>query len=230
MGVRNMVKCALFAALSALFVAVAALQTRNNLPTVADSRPLILLDAGHGGFDGGTVASDDTVEKDINLEVTTDLSVVLRLLGYRVSTTRKTDTALDDDPTKTIRERKRADMAARLALYDAASLVISIHQNHFPDASCRGTQVFYSTNHPDSEVLAEKIRQATVSRLQPDNRRACKAGSKDILLLHKTTSPAVIVECGFLSNPEERALLKSEHYRRRLALAFADGIVQFQPT
>lgn len=227
---RKRYLCALFAALSALFVAVAALQTRNNLPTVADSRPLILLDAGHGGFDGGTVASDDTVEKDINLEVTTDLSVVLRLLGYRVSTTRKTDTALDDDPTKTIRERKRADMAARLALYDTASLVISIHQNHFPDASCRGTQVFYSTNHPDSEVLAEKIRQATVSRLQPDNRRACKAGSKDILLLHKTTSPAVIVECGFLSNPEERALLKSEHYRRRLALAFADGIVQFQPT
>ena len=140
---RKRYLCALFAALSALFVAVAALQTRNNLPTVADSRPLILLDAGHGGFDGGTVASDDTVEKDINLEVTTDLSVVLRLLGYRVSTTRKTDTALDDDPAKTIRERKRADMAARLALYDAASLVISIHQNHFPDASCRGTESLF---------------------------------------------------------------------------------------
>ena len=227
---RKQYLCGVLAALSALFVAVACLQTGQNRPADVLPQPHILLDAGHGGFDGGTVASDGTVEKDINLEVTTDLSVVLRLLGYRVAMTRTADEALEDDPSLTVRQRKRADMAARLALYEQATLVVGIHQNHFPDASCKGTQVFYSANHPDGVLLAEHIRQAVVSRLQPDNHRACKAGSADILLLHKTTVPAVLVECGFLSNPEELSLLKSDGYRRRLALSVAAGILQYRPS
>lgn len=222
--------CTVFAVISAAFVAVACLQTKQNLPTAASPQPVILLDAGHGGFDGGAVASDGTVEKDINLKVTTDLSVVLRLLGYRVELTRTADTALEDDPSQTIRQRKRTDMAARLALYEQVSLVIGIHQNHFPDRSCSGTQVFYSANHPDSALLAEHIREAVSARLQPDNQRTCKAGTSDILLLHKTTVPAVLVECGFLSNPEELTLLKTDRYRRQLALSVAVGIVQYRPS
>ena len=222
---RKRYLCALFAALSALFVAVAALQTRNNLPTVADSRPLILLDAGHGGFDGGTVASDDTVEKDINLEVTTDLSVVLRLLGYRVAMTRDTDTALDDDPTKTIRERKRADMAARLALYDAASLVISIHQNHFTDSKYSGAQVFYNRNDT-GQRLAEIMQTNLVQTVNRNSNRKSKKAD-GVYLMEHAQIPGVLVECGFLSNTAEDVKLRTPEYQKKLCCVIGATLSQF---
>ena len=197
--------------------------------TASAPRPIILVDAGHGGFDGGTVAADGTVEKDINLAMATDLSVVLRLLGYRVEMTREADAALCEDDGLSIREKKRADMAKRLAMYDDASAVISIHQNHFPDSTCKGTQVLYAPNNADSQVLGKRIRTAVVEKLQPQNNRELKAGTRDVLLLYRTASPAVLVECGFLSNPEECANMKTAAYRLQMALAIAEGLVKFQP-
>lgn len=191
--------------------------------------PLVLIDAGHGGFDGGAVAADGTVEKDINLAMATDLSVVLRLMGYRVQMTRQEDVALCEDPSLSIRENKRADMAERLALYDSADAVISIHQNHFPDTACKGTQLWYSPNNSGSEVLGRYVRESVLQNVQPDNTRELKAGTKDVLLLHRTTSPAVLVECGFLSNPQECENMKTSGYRLQLALAIAEGLIHYQP-
>ncbi len=189
--------------------------------------PLITVDAGHGDFDGGAVASDGTKEKDINLAVALPLADVLRLCGCRVAMTRTDDTALCKETDRSIRERKVADMKARLSIFETADLNISIHQNMFSATAYHGAQMFYSTNHPQSQLLAEAVRAQVVAGLQPDNTRALKAGNRDIYLLYKTTKPTVLVECGFLSNAAERDALKSAAYQRQFAFAIASGVMAF---
>lgn len=191
--------------------------------------PLILIDAGHGGTDGGAVASDGTLEKDINLDVSLKLYDFLRFFGYAVQMTRTEDVSLHDAEADTVRERKVSDMHHRLALYDEADLVISIHQNKFGQASCHGAQLFYSPNHPASEAVAQTLRDTLYRLLQPDNTRELKKGDDAIFLLYKTVSPAVLVECGFLSNPEERARLCEDAYRRELAFSLACGVLAYAP-
>ena len=187
-------------------------------------RPRVTVDAGHGGFDGGATAPDGTMEKDINLCVAQALSDMLTLCGLDVTRTRSDDTALDREG-ETIRRRKVSDMEQRLALYEQAQINISIHQNMFGAARYQGAQVFYSANHPFSKVVAECVRGEIVGMLQPDNTRELKAGNRDIYLLHKTTKPTVLVECGFLSNAEELSKLKDETYQRQLAFAIASGVL-----
>ena len=216
-----------FVTAAALLFSAMAEQLYRRVETVAVPAPVVLIDAGHGGFDGGAVASDGTVEKDINLAMATELSVVLRLWGYRVEMTRDSDAALCEDESLTIREKKRADMAKRPELYDRASAVISIHQNHFPDASCRGTQVLYAPNGAESRALGEHVRSSILARMQPDNNRELKASTREVMLLYRTTAPAVLVECGFLSNPAELTAMKTTKYRRQMALAIVDGLLKF---
>ncbi len=175
----------------------------------------VLIDPGHGGFDGGTTAVDGTNEKQVNLSLSLILRDLLQVSGVSVCMTRQTDCALG--------ESKVADMHSRLSLYQGAELVISVHQNHFPVAKYRGTQVFYSVNHPDSVQLATGMQQRVVSVLQPDNNRQIKPATDGIYLLHHTTVPAVLVECGFLSNPEELKQLKQPEYQQQLAFALLCG-------
>ena len=191
------------------------------------SRPTIVIDAGHGGFDGGATAPDGTEEKALNLSIAQTLASILTVCGFDVTMTRQTDTGLEQAGDTTIREKKVSDMNARLALYEQAQMIISVHQNMFSMKECHGSQVFYSANHPLSKVLAACVREEIVSRLQPDNTRELKAGNRDIYLLHKTTKPAVLVECGFLSNAEELEKLKNEDYQRQLAFAIACGAMQY---
>ncbi len=197
----------------------------NAVPAV--KRTTVLLDAGHGGFDGGAVAPDGTLEKDLNLEIALDLADMLRLCGYDVSLTRTTDTALCEDETLSVRDRKRKDMRARLEQYEQADLNVSIHQNMFGVAKYRGTQVFCSPNNPLSKRLAEAVRSAVVTHLQPDNERAVKEGGESIYLLHKTTRPTVLVECGFLSNTQELQHLKDPSYRGKLSFTLLCGILAY---
>ena len=191
--------------------------------------PHILIDPGHGGADGGAKAADGTLEKDYNLSISLTLRDMLRLCGYEVTLTRETDTSIHDDTATTLREQKVSDMHNRLALYDAADLVLSIHQNQFPQRSCRGTQFFYATGNPASQPLATVLRNTLYSLLQPDNTRELKAGTSGIFLLHETHAPAVLVECGFLSNPEERALLQSPDYQQQLAFSLTCGVLTYAP-
>ncbi len=183
----------------------------------------VLLDPGHGGTDGGAQAADGTQEKTINLAVALDLRDMLAVCGVPVTMTRQTDISIHDPNCDTIRRQKISDMYNRLKLYEQAQTVIAIHQNHFGVAKYRGAQVWYSGNHPAGQSLAEVVQKSFTVRLQPENTREIKKATDGVFLLAHTTRPAILVECGFLSNPEERDLLKTASYRQQVAFAIAVG-------
>ena len=189
---------------------------------------IVLIDPGHGGFDGGAVADDGTLEKHINLVIALYLRDMLYICGVPVTMTRSTDNGLEADSSASIRDRKVSDMRHRLSMYDGAALVLSIHQNQFSQSQYSGAQVFYSANHSDSLLLAQSIRTSIVNGVQPDNTRETKKATDGIYLLYHTRVPAVLIECGFLSNPEERDTLKSPVYQQRFAFAVAAGYWYFQ--
>ncbi len=193
---------------------------------LSEAMPTVTVDAGHGGFDGGASAADGTEEKELNLSVALPLRDMLRLCGVRVVMTRESDVALCEEDGLPIRKKKVNDMQERLALFEQADWNVSIHQNTFSGASSHGTQVFYSANHPASEPLAAAVQSQVVAWLQPDNTRPIKSGNRDIYLLYKTTAPTVLVECGFLSHPQECAKLKSAAYQRELAWTIASGLMR----
>lgn len=193
-------------------------------------RETIVLDAGHGGEDGGAVAND-IIEKDINLSITNKLADLFGNAGFNVVMTRSRDEMLNPEG-ETLRERKVSDMKNRLALYnsDENNTVISIHQNKFPQEKYYGAQVFYSANNPDSAILAESVRNNITALTQPDNTRECKAATKDIYLLSNSTVPSIIVECGFISNYNEAQLLKSDDYQMKLAFSIFTGYLNYRST
>lgn len=188
--------------------------------------PLIVLDAGHGGQDGGAVAKDGTQEQYINLDITLKLNEILTKDGYRTLLTRTDDNSIHDADAKTTREQKVSDIHNRLKIVEAnpGCLFVSIHQNYYTESQYSGAQVFYSPNAPESSQLAQCIQSSIVSSLQPGNNRQIKESGSSIYILYHATEPAVLVECGFLSNPEETAKLNEESYRQQMAQAIADGI------
>ncbi len=185
----------------------------------------VLIDAGHGGVDGGSSTADGVLEKTINLAISANLRDMLCFFGVPVTMVRDSDMSIHDEGCTTIRQKKVSDMANRLKLYETAALTVSIHQNHFSTAKYSGSQVFYAATHPHSRVLAASVQNRIKSHLQTDNARALKAATKDIYLLHHTTKPAILVECGFLSNPTESELLKTTTYQQQMALVIASGIL-----
>lgn len=197
--------------------------------TVKEQRTIII-DAGHGGFDGGAVANDGTPEKDINLEIAMKLSEFLRLHGYEVIMTRTEDTGTESDSSASIAERKKSDMKERLRIINENedAVFVSIHLNKFTTSSAVGAQVFYSTNHPDSKELGQSVQQTVKTLLQPENERTIKKGTKSTYLLYNAKIPAVIVECGFLSNNRELELLKTEEYQSKMAFAVFCGIIDYR--
>ena len=190
--------------------------------------PRIVIDAGHGGEDGGAEV-DEILEKDINLAISADLADLLRLSGYAVTQVRSTDTAIYSDGADTLREKKVSDLQNRVALFNADehNVVVSIHQNKFENSRYSGTQLFYSDNNTDSRSLAESIRTAVVMLLQHDNARELKKAGKDIYILDQTVVPAVIVECGFLSNDAERGKLIDPAYQKKMSYAIAMGVLEY---
>ncbi len=192
-----------------------------------DTKAYILIDPGHGGFDGGTVAVDGTMEKNINLLISLHLRDMLSVCGFNVAMTRDTDVSTQSDDAATIREKKISDINNRLSMYESSATVISIHQNHYTSSKYSGAQVFFSDNHPQSETLAAMIQQSVITRLQPNNNRQYKRASDGIYLMQHTTVPTVLVECGFMSNAEELALLRDEQYRRQMAWTICLGYLEY---
>lgn len=188
----------------------------------------IILDAGHGGQDGGAVSVTGTTEKVLNLKTAETLAPLMKALGFRVIMTRADDRELSCPETGG--SRKMQDLMGRLkiAQENPTAVFVSLHMNKFPQSRYRGLQVYYSPNHNESGLLAAGIQASVKAALQPGNDREPKAAGSNIFLLHRIQSPAVLVECGFLSNPEEAALLEQEDYRQRLCLvigaALAEGI------
>ena len=212
--------------LSAVILMVVALGVVDRRAAVATPEQTvhILIDAGHGGADGGAVAADGTQEKDINLPISLALRDMLTVMGYTVTTTRDTDVMLNTEGN-TLRERKVSDLHNRLQLVQQADLTISVHQNKFEQEKYDGTQVFYSVNHPHSKVMAQRVQESVVSLLQPNNTRPLKAGDDNVYLLKHAQTPMILVECGFLSNAAEREKLKNPQYQRQLAFAIGGGVM-----
>ncbi len=195
---------------------------------VLESSPTIIIDPGHGGFDGGAVSEDGTLEKDINLDIAFFVEKLLKFYGYRVTMTRNEDTGTES-VTGTISGRKKSDLENRLLLMsqNPDSVYVSIHLNKYTTSAAAGAQIFYTPNIESAPVLADCI-QATIRRqLQPENNRKVKSGGKSAYLLMKATVPAVIVECGFLSNHRELELLKDRNYQAKMAFSIVSGILDF---
>lgn len=190
--------------------------------------PRVILDAGHGGEDGGAVSADGTSEKAINLSIAQKTNDLLRLFGFETQMTRTDDNDISEEGD-TIRERKLSDMKKRLSIFNSSAdnTIISIHQNKFSNTTSHGTQVFYSPNNDNSSALAESIHCSVKAQLQPDNERKCKPSDDGIYLLKNTTQPAVIVECGFLSNREECARLADEGYQKQMSFAITTGFLDY---
>ena len=199
--------------------------------TGAGAEPVcILIDPGHGAEDGGAVGDSGLVEKDVNLEISLTLKDMLEMSGCRVLMTRSDDSILGSGST--LKERLHDDFAKRLELYnsDDVDIVVSIHQNKFTSSGEHGAQIFYSPNDPLSEDLADCTRRAFIGLLQPDNERAAVKAGSNIYLLNNCTKPCILAECGFLSNPEEEALLSDEEYCRQVAFTVCCGITEFIST
>ena len=181
-----------------------------------------ILDAGHGGEDGGAVSPAGAVESHINLEITRRLDAILGFLGEPALMLRQEDVSLHDPEAVTLREKKVSDLHNRAETageYPGATLV-SIHQNTFFQNRYRGTQVFYAPTEGSRE-LAQAIQEAVRGELQPDNSREAKAVPQTVYLMNHVPNRAVLVECGFLSNPEEEGLLRDPGYQTKLAALLA---------
>lgn len=195
----------------------------------ATVRPTIIVDPGHGGVDGGASCADGTPEKGINLSIALSLRDFLRSAGYEVVMTRETDISIHDESATTIRQKKVSDLHNRLKLLESYpnAIFVSIHQNKFEQAKYFGCQVFYSKNNTQSQMLAQAIDLSVKERTQPDNKRELKQADKSLFLLWNAKNPAVLVECGFLSNPREAENLKDEEYQKQMAFAIFSGIEAF---
>lgn len=193
-----------------------------------EERPALVIDAGHGGEDGGAEV-DGVLEKDINLSIAEKLSELLHTCGCKVTQIREEDISVYEEGAESLREKKVSDLKHRVKVFnsDPNNIVVSIHQNKFDNSAYSGTQIFYSTNHDNSMLLAQAVKGSVVGLLQPDNTRELKPASSDIYILDHAQVPAIIVECGFLSNPAERAKLTDETYQNEMAYAIAMGVLEY---
>lgn len=184
--------------------------------TLNQQKPIIVIDAGHGGFDGGAVGRYTGVKEDgINLAVAKLLKIQFRKEGYSVIMTRSDGNALGDT--------KDADMAKRRSIIDEsnADIVISVHMNKYGDPAVHGPQVFYFSESAEGEALAKLIQEQMNKALSPPRPRMHK--SENYFILRSGSCPCVIVECGFLSNEREERLLQTESYQLQCAKAIFEG-------
>jgi len=186
---------------------------------------VIVIDPGHGGIDPGAVGSNGVREKDIVLQVGKRLNYLLNEAGAKVIITRQSDTDLSTPGSGSLLARKREDLNKRveLAHKNKADFYLSIHANAFPASRWRGAQTFYQSNQPEGKKLAEAI-QSELVRIMGNTTRTAKPG--DFYTTRNTRMAAVIVEIGFISNPQEAALMADPAYQRKLAYAIYSGLVK----
>ena len=189
------------------------------------SKYTIVLDAGHGGKDSGTISADGTLEKDINLAIVQDLYDFLTFCGINCYTIRNDDVEYYPKGS----DVNRSDLYNRLDYVNGVdnSILVSIHQNHFEDPSEWGMQVWYTANVESSALLADDILNISKQFLQPENKRMNKVSDSSYYILYKASVPSVMVECGFMSNTEENNKLKSDEYQKQLAYTITMGINQY---
>jgi len=202
--------------------------TVKNRQNIQDEQKYVVLaNSAHGGFDGGAVADDGTFEKDLNLSIASCLKYQLSCLGYDIIMTREKDEALKLNSSDS-EASKQGDLQKRVNIMkdNPNAIFISIHQNKFEDSSVNGFQVF-SAQTEDSKNLADSIQNSWNESLGVDNPKFVKTDSRGVYILKNATVPAVIVECGFISNSEELRLLKSEEYQNKLSFIILKGVLQY---
>lgn len=192
---------------------------------------LLIVDPGHGGEDGGAVSMTGACESQINLAVAKRLDTILGLYGMPVLLTREEDISLHSDGASTLREKKTSDLHNRTALVERQenAILLSIHQNSYPDPRYSGAQVFFAPTD-GSEELAQTLQEALRAALAPDNQRQAKLIPDTIYLMNHISCTGVLVECGFLTNAQEEQLLLDAAYQIKVAAALAGGFLQYQTT
>lgn len=218
MKIRN--KRYVVSAVIIIFLSLYCIETAVMKVMAPSGQKIIVIDPGHGGWDPGKAGDSGVNEKTLNLYIASELGRLLESGGNMVFFTRKADEALG--------ESKREDMKKRTLISDEfeADIFISIHQNAYTAPAPKGAQVFYFEGSEESKALAECIQNSLIENLDNENKRSAKANT-DYYILKNTKMPSVIVECGFLSNPEEEMRLNTEKYRSDAAWAIYLGIIEY---
>lgn len=191
---------------------------------------VVVIDPGHGGADGGAVAADGTTESQINLAVALRLREILYLAGVDAVMTREEDISVHSPEAATLHDQKISDIHNRAKLVNDTpnALLISIHQNSLPQVkSVHGAQVFYNTGE-GGEVLAQTVQEGLNTYVNTHRAKETKKIDTSIYLMSHIDCPGILVECGFLSNEGETALLRQEGYQTRLAVLIAGGYLRYQ--
>ena len=188
----------------------------------------LVLDAGHGGEDGGALSAAGDKESNVNLSIVLRMDQLLGLCGVLPILTRSEDVSIHDAGASTLREKKVSDIHNRVALVESqpSPLLVSIHQNSYPDARYSGAQVFYGRTE-ESRIWGEAAQEILRQCLDENNSRAAKRIPDTVYLMNHISCPAILVECGFMSNREEAARLQTPEYQKKLAAALTGACLQY---
>lgn len=229
---RSLKKVLALAVTAALVIAGAAAiwphrQAKSAFAPVRLSEKQLVLDAGHGGEDGGAVSLTGVPESGVNLSITLKLDQLLGFYGVCPILLRETDISLHDPEADTLRKKKVSDLRNRVAAIESVenAVLLSIHQNTFSNAAYHGAQTFYRAGE-ESKALAQLMQDTLREGADPENRRTPTKIPDSIYLMKHITCPAVLVECGFLSNPAEEARLRNDGYQTRLAACMASALLR----
>ena len=231
MKFRNWAGTAVFYILiCCIFLSVTCL-SRGATETIAQRLPLerehtVIIDPGHGGEDGGATSCTGVLESQFNLQIALRLNDLMHLLGYQTRMIRTTDVSVYTEG-ETIARKKVSDLRHRVQTVEETdnAVLVSIHQNTFSDSRYSGAQVFYSPTETSRE-LADTLQKAFAATLNPGSSRQCKK-SDGIYLMQHITCPGILVECGFLSNPEEEAMLRNPEYQKKVSSVIATTLGNF---
>ena len=224
----------LFATFGLLFLLVTAIVAGKGTPagkaavSVCRDGSVLVIDAGHGGLDGGAVSADGRKESVINLAIAQKLALLCRFFGQSCVMTRSTEEFDYPAEAVSIHDKKVWDQQRRVALVNATAdaLLISIHQNKYPDARPSGVQVLYAAS-AGSDAFAELTHENLRRALCPESRRVAIPAGSAIYLMKHVQCPAILAECGFLSNPDEAAKLSDPSYQTKLATILCASCMQF---
>ena len=221
----------LLAALAAVYVIQQVSSGQTALVFSRMPEQVLIIDPGHGGEDGGAVSVSGQKESDLNLAIALDLDQLMGFYGVQTLMTREDDRSIHDPEAETLREKKVSDLHNRVSLVNRVeqATLISIHQNSYPDAQYHGTQVFYGEDTL-SPPLAQGIQDLVRETLDPSNHRVPQRVADSVYLMNHISCRAVLVECGFLTNPEEDRMLQDDSYQRKLAMVLGAAYLQFGDT
>lgn len=197
---------------------------------IAGNHPVVIVDAGHGGEDGGAISITGVSESAINLSIAKKVEQVLALYGVMPVMLREEDISLHNSDAVTLREKKRSDLKNRVAMIESIpdAILLSIHQNTYEAESSHGFQTFYATT-VGSQELATGVQETLVQVLDTENKRKSKEIPNSVYIMEHITCPAILIECGFLTNVAEEAMLQQEDYQKQLAAAITIGVLTHSP-